>query len=46
MTVPTTFILDRDNTPRVCNNGVATRDKLMRQLSDLGLTGPLLSSAA
>ncbi|MEP7286601.1 MAG: thioredoxin family protein [Chloroflexota bacterium] len=40
MTVPTTFILDRNNTPRICNNGLANREKLIKQLAEIGLTMP------
>jgi len=35
LSVPTTFVLDRDGTPRQVNHGFASTDKLMGQLASL-----------
>ncbi len=36
LTVPTTFVLDRDGRPRHVNQGVASTDKLATQLRSVG----------
>ena len=36
LSVPTTFVLDRDGTPRQVNHGFASTEKLLGQIIALG----------
>ena len=44
LTIPTTFVFDREGTPVSCNMGVANTQKLLHQLKAVGLHPPKIQT--